>query len=68
MLKDIVAVEPRESYQLYLKFEDDKEGVIDISKLISFTGVFAPLQDINYFKQVKITCAGAMESVRGFNS
>ncbi|WP_392407564.1 DUF2442 domain-containing protein [Chlorogloeopsis fritschii] len=44
MLKDIIAVEPREGYQLYLKFEDDKQGIIDISKLISFTGVFAPLK------------------------
>ncbi|MCC5635136.1 DUF2442 domain-containing protein [Nostoc sp. CHAB 5844] len=54
MLKDIIAVEPTEGYQLYLKFEDDKQGIIDISKLISFTGVFAALQDIYYFQQVKI--------------
>jgi Protein of unknown function (DUF2442) len=54
MLKDIIAVEPREGYQLYIKFEDDKQGIIDISKLISFTGIFAPLQEINYFQQVKL--------------
>lgn len=54
MLKDIIAVEPREGYQLYIKFEDNKQGIIDISKLISFTGIFAPLKDIDYFKQVKI--------------
>jgi hypothetical protein len=54
VLKDIIAVEPKEGYQLYLKFEDDKQGIIDISTLISFTGVFALLKDINYFKQVKI--------------
>jgi hypothetical protein len=34
MLKDIIKVKPLENYQLYLKFEDNKEGVIDISKLI----------------------------------
>jgi hypothetical protein len=32
MLKDIIAVEPREGYQIYLKFEDNKQGIIDISK------------------------------------
>ncbi|HIK13582.1 MAG TPA: DUF2442 domain-containing protein [Oscillatoriaceae cyanobacterium M33_DOE_052] len=54
MLKDIVAVTPLEEYQLYLRFEDNKEGVADISQLINFTGIFAPLQDLNYFKKVKI--------------
>ncbi|AFY40926.1 DUF2442 domain-containing protein [Nostoc sp. PCC 7107] len=54
MLKDIIAVQPKEGYQLYIKFEDNKQGIIDISKLISFTGIFAPLKDINYFHQVKI--------------
>jgi hypothetical protein len=54
MLKDIVAVEPQEGYQLYLKFEDGREGIVDISQLIEFTGVFSPLQDLTYFIQVKV--------------
>ncbi|WP_199250043.1 DUF2442 domain-containing protein [[Phormidium] sp. ETS-05] len=54
MLKDIVAVTPLEAYQLYLRFEDNQDGVVDISEFINFTGIFAPLQDINYFKQVKL--------------
>ncbi len=54
MLKDIVAVNPLENYQLHLKFEDDQEGVVDISQLIEFTGIFAPLQDSTYFAQVKL--------------
>jgi hypothetical protein len=54
MLKDIVAVKPLENYQLYLKFEDDQEGVVDISQLIEFTGIFAPLQDLTYFAKVKL--------------
>ncbi|WGV26477.1 hypothetical protein [Halotia branconii] len=43
MLKNIFAVEPRENYQLDIRFEDDVEGVVDINKIIKFTGVFAPL-------------------------
>ncbi|WP_448267508.1 DUF2442 domain-containing protein [Nostoc sp. DSM 114159] len=54
MLKDIIAVEPRENYQLYIRFENEVEGIIDVSKLIKFTGVFAPLQDKKYFAQVEL--------------
>ncbi|MFN6487398.1 MULTISPECIES: DUF2442 domain-containing protein [unclassified Nostoc] len=54
MLKDIIAVEPRENYQLYIRFEDEVEGIINVSKLIKFTGVFAPLQEQKYFAQVEL--------------
>ena len=54
MLKDISSVQPIENYQLHLKFEDNQEGVVDISQLIEFTGIFAPLQDLAYFNQVKL--------------
>ncbi len=54
MLKDISSVQPLDNYKLHLKFEDNQEGVVDISQLIEFTGIFAPLQDLTYFKQVKV--------------
>lgn len=54
MLKDIVAVKPLEGYQLFLRFADGIEGVVDISQLIPFTGVFAPLQEQAYFTSVQI--------------
>jgi hypothetical protein len=54
MIKDISSVQPLENYQLHLKFEDNQEGVVDISQLIEFTGIFAPLQDLSYFNQVKL--------------
>ena len=54
MLKDIVAVEPRANYQLYLRFEDGIEGIVDISQLIKFTGVFEPLKDKKYFDEVEL--------------
>ncbi len=52
MLKDICRVRPLEGHNLYLCFEDGVEGSLDISKLIQFTGVFAPLQERDYFMQV----------------
>jgi Protein of unknown function (DUF2442) len=54
MLKDIVAVKPLAGYQLCLRFEDGIEGVVDISQIIAFSGIFAPLQDFAYFAQVQI--------------
>jgi hypothetical protein len=38
----------------YLKFDDGKEGIVDVSQLIEFTGVFQPLKDLDFFKTVKV--------------
>jgi hypothetical protein len=42
MLKDIIEVKPLENYQLYLKFEDNQEGIVDIEQFVEFEGVFNP--------------------------
>jgi hypothetical protein len=54
MLKDIVEVKPLTEYRLYLRFEDGVSGEVDIAQLVSFTGVFAPLRDRDYFVQVRV--------------
>ncbi|MBJ7899432.1 MAG: DUF2442 domain-containing protein [Cyanobacteria bacterium RI_101] len=54
MLKDIIAVQPLPNYQLYLRFEDNQEGIINIQQQIEFKGVFSPLSDPNYFAQVTV--------------
>lgn len=54
MLKDIVAVQPLEGYKVYLRFEDEVEGVVDVSQLIEFSGIFAPLKELAYFTQVQV--------------
>ncbi len=54
MLKDIIEVKPLKNYQLYLKFEDNKEGVIDVSDIIEFAGIFTPLKELDYFPTVKL--------------
>ena len=53
MLKDIIAVEPLHDYRLRLCFEDNVEGIVDLASL-SFRGVFAPLRDLTYFRQVRV--------------
>jgi hypothetical protein len=54
MLKDVVQVEYLDGYRLRLRFEDGTEGVVDVSQLVQFTGVFAPLEDRAYFAQVSV--------------
>lgn len=54
MLKDIIEVKPLDNYQLYLKFEDNQEGVVALEEIIEFEGIFSPLQDLDYFRTVKL--------------
>jgi len=54
MLKDIVEARALDGYQVYLRFEDGTQGVVDIAKLISFEGVFDPLKEPAYFLQVRV--------------
>lgn len=54
MLKDVVQVKPLDGYRLYLRFEDGREGEVDIAQLIEFRGVFAPLREKPVFNQVRV--------------
>jgi len=54
MLKDIVEVRPLTPYVLRLRFEDGVEADIDLSSLIEFRGVFAPIQDPSEFAKVRV--------------
>lgn len=54
MLKDVIAAEPRAGHRLWLRFEDGVEGEVDVSALVPFTGVFAPLADLGTFRAVKV--------------
>jgi hypothetical protein len=54
MLQDIVEAIPLEGHRLSLRFEDGVTGVIDVSKCVKFTGVFAPLRDRAQFAAVQV--------------
>jgi hypothetical protein len=54
MLKDIVTAEPLGGHLLRIRFEDGVEGVVDVAGQVSFRGVFAPLKDVEYFRQVRV--------------
>jgi len=53
-LKDVVEVRPLEGCRLFLRFEDGVQGEVDISSLVKFKGVFAPLKDREFFAQVRV--------------
>lgn len=54
MLQDIVEATALEGHHLKLCFEDGVTGVVDVSKLVSFSGVFAPLKDRAEFQAVRV--------------
>lgn len=54
MLKDIVEVQPRHGYRLFLRFEDGVSGEVDLAELIRFEGVFAPLKERARFIEVRV--------------
>lgn len=54
MLKDVIAVKPLDEDSLWLRFDDGVEGVVDVSTLVPFQGVFAPLKNQEFFAQVRV--------------
>lgn len=54
MFKDVVSVVPLEQHRLRVKFEDGIEGMIDVSALVTWTGVFAPLADAREFARASV--------------
>ena len=54
MLIDVIGVTALGGTKVYLKFADGKEGTVDLTEIIKFNGVFAPLKDESYLRQVAI--------------
>ncbi|MBU1962826.1 MAG: DUF2442 domain-containing protein [Gammaproteobacteria bacterium] len=52
---DVVAVRPLPKRHLALTFEDGLQATLNLDRIIkAYTGVFAPLLDESYFKQVRL--------------
>jgi Protein of unknown function (DUF2442) len=58
MLKDIIEVKPLNNYQLYLKFQDNQEGIINLEEIIDFVAIFQPLKDLDFLKLSKLILIG----------
>lgn len=55
MLPRVKSVSYLDGYRLKLRFTDQHEGVIDFcQKIVGRGGVFQPLEEIEFFKQVAV--------------
>ena len=54
MLLDVTEARPLEPYRIWIRFEDGAEGVIDLSLLVPFAGVFAPLRAPEEFARLRV--------------
>ncbi len=54
LLHDVVSVEPVDEDRLRIRFDDGLEGVVDVSRLLAMSGVFEPLRELSFFRQVQV--------------
>lgn len=54
MLADVIEVKPLKGHQLFVRFEDGVEGIVDLARLVPFEGVFAPLKEPDEFRRVAV--------------
>jgi hypothetical protein len=54
MLRDVVSVKPLEQHRLQVCFDDGVEGVVNVSDLVPFSGVFEPLREQTFFAQARV--------------
>ena len=54
MLRDVVSVQALPEHRLRIRFDDGTEGIVDVTQLVQFTGVFEPLREPEFFKEVAV--------------
>jgi len=54
MMVDVVEVRALEGYRVFVRFEDGVQGEVDVSEMVTFEGVFAPLRDPARFAEVRV--------------
>jgi len=54
MLKDVIEVQTRDDYRLFVRFEDGTAGEVDVARYVRFEGVFAPLRDAAEFARATV--------------
>ncbi len=49
----LIEAAPREGYAVHVRFEDSTSADVDLSYLLDYGGIFEPLRDLDYFRQLK---------------
>ena len=54
----LIEAVPLDDYGVHLEFEDGLAADVDLSYLLEFGGVFEPLRDIGFFRELTIDVEG----------
>jgi len=54
MLHNVTEVKYLSDYSVWLRFDDQSEGVLDLSKIVRFDGIFEQLKDARKFAEVYV--------------
>jgi hypothetical protein len=54
----LVEAVPREGYEVHLRFADGLAADVDLSYLLKYGGVFEPLRDVGFFRELAIDEGG----------
>lgn len=49
----LIEAKPTEGYAVHVRFEDSMSADVDLSYLLDYGGIFEPLRDPEYFRQLK---------------
>jgi hypothetical protein len=49
----LIEAKPTKGYAVYVRFEDSTSADVDLSYLLDYGGIFEPLRDPEYFRQLK---------------
>lgn len=53
-VSSVIEVRPLSFPQIWLRFDDGVEGVVDLSALVLLDGVFEPLKNADFFARVRV--------------
>lgn len=54
MLHDVISVQAIDAQRLHIRFDDGIGGILDVSRFVSMSGVFEPLREVAFFRQVQV--------------
>jgi hypothetical protein len=54
MMHDVIEAQLVDGYRIRLRFDDGVEGIVDVEKIVTFTGVFAALRDPSEFSKLAL--------------
>ncbi|MEX1142864.1 MAG: DUF2442 domain-containing protein [Thermoleophilaceae bacterium] len=49
----LIEAKPADGYKVHVRFEDGTAADVDLSYLLDYGGVFEPLRDPGYFRQLR---------------